>query len=607
MARRVTSNSDRSGLNRGTGVVGILGSVVGLLTLSDRDFDAARSLGRILLSELYLRLVSALLIGLLAWWTSRPLLAAIWLGLIILNELIELVFMRWLFRTQGNTHWPVYVQFANWFFGGSLWAGLAFFIWLDATSYEKLFALAILLGSLLHVIFNYTEWLKGLIFAAIPMFGMLFILPVLDTLQSDSLQNTILMFLAFGLLTFYLINTTAMNIARQRELKSALENASSANEAKSTFLANMSHEIRTPMNGVLGMADLLKRTELNEKQKEMVQVIESSGDTLLRVIGDVLDLSKVEAGHLELEQSAFDLDDTLRTIIATSQLKAMEKEIDFGFERTSECGACFVGDETRLRQIANNLISNAIKFTENGGVFVKIDVQKGETDETCTLMLKVTDTGRGLSDDEQEDIFRPFVQIDPSLTRAHGGTGLGLTIARELATIMGGEMSVESRKGEGSTFSFRCPLQVIPPDECPCEQSRVPEVNEAPTELRILVADDHPQNRLVIGRMLEAIGANVTFAHDGREAVTSFSEESFDLVLMDIQMPELNGVEALKEIRAYEKANGLPPTPIIAVSANAMKHQVEQYLWDGFNAHISKPVVLRPLVSTIARTLTEES
>lgn len=579
---------------------GWLSTVTGSFRLTDQDFQSARRLGEILRAELYLRLVSATVICLLVFWLSKPVLGLVWLGLILFNELIEYVFMNWLFGQKRRVKWPVYIQFANWFFGGILWSGLCLLLWLEEPVPIKLVALAILIGSLLHVIFNYTEWIKALVFASFPMFVVLVCLPFAEVLHGSSVQNTVLVFLAFALLTVYLVNSTIMSVQRHTKLKEALEEASFASKAKSAFLANMSHEIRTPMNGVVGMVTLLRRTSLDEKQTDMLDMIQSSGESLLRVIGDILDLSKVEAGRLEIEDAPFDLDDMMKTIVAISEMKAMEKDVEFSFTRHSDCGLYFIGDETRLRQIANNLISNAIKFTQTGWVRVDVTVSRGDTAQTCTLRLSVSDTGPGLTETEQADVFLPFVQIDPDQATGQGGTGLGLSISQELARMMGGNISLESKKGEGATFIFTCSLSIARAEDMPqADAEPVVELEVCPA-ISILAAEDHPQNRIVLGRLLEAIGISASFAQDGREAVEMFRTGQFDLVLMDVQMPVMDGVEALQSIRSIELAEGRSPTRIVALSANAMKHQVEQYLAEGFDGHLAKPIELDKLLSLVA-------
>ncbi len=384
------------------------------------------------------------------------------------------------------------------------------------------------------------------------------------------------------------------------ELVQSRRKAEEANKLKSEFLANMSHEIRTPMNGMLGMAQALRMTDLTEKQENMINVITQSGDALLSVINDILDLSKIEADKLEVETTEFSLDGLLESIELLHRPKADEKQLEFNIELNEKVGTTYLGDPTRVRQILNNLISNAIKFTETGSIDVIIDAPTGDSND---LVFTVSDTGIGMEQESLEALFVPFAQADSSTTRRFGGSGLGLTICKKLIHLMGGWIDVQSKPGEGSTFRFGLPLQQIRV-ETPIDTTgtmAIPADAEAPVSLRILAAEDHLQNQLVLQALLESIGAQLTIVESGKEAVDAWDAGNYDIILMDVQMPVMDGVEATREIRMREQSQNRKPTPIIALTANAMTHQVEEYLEAGMDAHIAKPIQVDQLITTLMR------
>jgi len=380
------------------------------------------------------------------------------------------------------------------------------------------------------------------------------------------------------------------------ELVDARDQANAANVLKSQFLANMSHEIRTPLNGVLAMADVMAFDDMSAKQRERLAVIRTSGELLLSVINDVLDLSKIEAGRLELASQDFALEALADGIDQTCRLHAAEKGLSFNVEVVSEARGSWRGDPDRLRQIAGNLISNAIKFTNEG----RVDARFSITDEG--LRLTVTDTGIGIEKDKLPHLFDKFTQADSSTTRRFGGTGLGLAICRELAQLMGGSVAAESVEGQGSTFVVDLPLargepitEVIPE---PVSEEE-PEVEAR--RIRVLAAEDNATNQKVLRAIMEPFDADLTMVSDGKEAVEAWRAGGFDLILMDIQMPVMDGVQATKTIRAEEAADSKPRIPILALTANALVHQVEEYAAAGMDGHISKPIELPRLYEAIDR------
>lgn len=380
--------------------------------------------------------------------------------------------------------------------------------------------------------------------------------------------------------------------ARTRDLEAAKLAAEAADRAKSSFLAQMSHEIRTPMNGVLGMADALSRTPLDERQTRMVKVIQDSGDTLLSLLNDVLDLAKVEAGQLELETVDFNLLDIARSAESIFTTRAHDKGISFAVVGGEGADAWCLGDPTRVRQVLYNLVSNAVKFTAEGAVSVTLrSIEVGE--KTREVTFEVTDTGIGMSPEVIGRLFSRFSQADASTTRLYGGTGLGLAICRQLAEMMDGSVTVTSAPGQGSTFlyTFRAPEGAAPERVQAAELGEtLAGAGEPAADLRILAAEDNSHNRLVLQMFLEQLGIEPVFAENGEIAVDLWKQSHFDLILMDVQMPEMSGPEATVEIRRLERETGRARTPIIALTANAMTHHVNECFQAGMDGHVAKPI-----------------
>ncbi len=378
----------------------------------------------------------------------------------------------------------------------------------------------------------------------------------------------------------------------------ALEAAESANRSKSEFLANMSHEIRTPLNGVVGMADLLRRSDLSAKDREMVEIIRSSAATLDRLLSDIMDLARIEAGQIEIEAEPFHLGETVRAVANLSRLKADEKGVRLEIEVAPEADRRFHGDMVRVRQVATNLVSNAVKFTSAGRVSVRVGVT-----EAGVVRLEVEDTGVGFDPALKEQIFGRFQQADGSITRRFGGTGLGLAISRDLAELMGGVLDCDSVPGVGSRFWFEISLPV---SEAAAEADVADEFESEPGRaIRVLAADDHPTNRKVLELMLSDFGAEVVSVEDGEQALTSFREGGFDIVLMDMQMPVMDGLTAVSEIRKLERKEGRIRTPILMLTANALPEHVEAGAAAGADGHVSKPVTAQGLLNALAHALDE--
>jgi signal transduction histidine kinase/ActR/RegA family two-component response regulator len=381
-------------------------------------------------------------------------------------------------------------------------------------------------------------------------------------------------------------------VKREAALELAAEAAEAANRAKSEFLANMSHEIRTPLNGVLGMAQVMALSDMDAVQTERLDVIRQSGEALLEILNSILDLSKIEAGEMKVEEADFDLAATVSGACDSFGALAAQKGVAFRVELDPQAAGRRVGDALRLRQVMANLAGNAVKFTEAGVIVIR--VRPGRQ----VVAFEVADTGVGIPEDRQKVIFEKFAQVDNSSTRRFGGTGLGLAICRELVVLMGGELSVESRLGEGSTFRFALPLRSVEAAVAAVGPQEPKGLGES-AAARILVADDNATNRRIVAALLEPFGLALTLVNDGREAVEAFERMAFDLVLMDIQMPRMNGVEATRAIRAREARDGRGRTPILALSANVMTHQVAEYLAAGVDGVVAKPVRAEQLFEAV--------
>jgi len=391
--------------------------------------------------------------------------------------------------------------------------------------------------------------------------------------------------------------TFVSDISEQKEKEekaiSSKELAEAANKAKSEFLAVMSHEIRTPLNGVIGFSQILEGMELKPKEKSFVTKIRQSGETLLATINDILSLSKIEAGKIDLEYRAFNIAKAIETSAEIISPKAQERGIYLKTE-TEGLPKAIVGDETRIRQIIMNLVGNAVKFTEHGGVTVSASYAEEK------LQIKVKDTGIGISEENQKKLFQPFSQADSSTTRKYGGTGLGLVICRKLAELMGGTITLQSNEGEGSCFTLKVPAKIGHAEE---EKPTVVKQEEDLLPLSIIVAEDDEVNRLVISEMLKGLGHEIEFAKNGKEALEKSKELRHwaDVILMDMRMPEMDGLEATKAIRNYERGKGLRPLPIFALTANAMEEDKNKCLEAGMTNYVSKPIDIGVLKKALAQ------
>ncbi|MEM7234029.1 MAG: ATP-binding protein [Planctomycetota bacterium] len=380
-----------------------------------------------------------------------------------------------------------------------------------------------------------------------------------------------------------------------RDLKVAVEKAEEASRAKSSFLANMSHEIRTPMNGVLGMAEHLWETSLSSDQAEMVRFLTDSATSLLSILDDVLDLSKMGAGQFKITKSPFDLRRIVSDVVGLFRPRAAEKDVTLLSEVDPTVPAGLKGDANRLRQVLSNLVGNAVKFTSDGSIVVRV-IQDADAE---TTVIEVQDDGIGIPADRQKDIFQSFTQASGTIASEYGGTGLGLAISSRLVELMGGSIEVESEDGKGSTFRCRIPM---PAAEVSTQSAHRTVVITRFDGSRVLLAEDNAINRAVATRSLARLGCEVSIAEDGEQAVDALQRERFDLVLMDCQMPVLSGYEATLKIR---KGDGIldPNVPVIALTANSMEDDRQRCLEHGMDDYLAKPFSFANFAEVLSRFL----
>ena len=382
------------------------------------------------------------------------------------------------------------------------------------------------------------------------------------------------------------------------DLRGALERAEAASIAKSQFLANMSHEIRTPLNGVIGMSQAIAAGELSCLQRDRLEVVLRSGQNLLGILNDILDFSKIEAGHIEIETVAFNLDALLAELRSHFTREASRKGLNLAVSLPENLAGWYSGDPGRIRQILFNLTSNAIKFTAEGLVELKV----GPADQG-SIRFSISDTGEGIDADALPRLFQTFSQADASVTRRHGGTGLGLAVSRHLARCMGGEIDVASQIHVGSCFMLDLPLERV---QARSQEPRAPAQASAPDEgaFRILAAEDNATNQLVLKTLLAQEGVELLVVANGAEALEAWRTAAFDVILMDVQMPIMDGLTAAREIRSEEARTECGRTPILALTANVMNHQVAEYRAAGMDGHVGKPIDVACLFSALDDVVT---
>jgi signal transduction histidine kinase/ActR/RegA family two-component response regulator len=474
--------------------------------------------------------------------------------------------------------------------------------WLDPGPGAAFLALLVWCSLLLNAIsFAFRSNLALAMFAA-PVSATMIAVPILAP-RFPGPQH-VMAVVGLAILAVYAAICAGRNVRAARDLAeagAALERAraaaEAANQAKSAFLATMSHEIRTPLNGVLGMAQAMARDPLPAEQKERLDVIRQGGEILLVLLNDILDLSRIETGRLELEDAAVDLAALARSAQAVFAPQAAEKGVRMELEIAPEAEGDWRGDPTRVRQILFNLVSNAVKFTARGSVTIRLARSE------AGLVATVADTGPGIATESLPTLFDRFVQVDASTTRRFGGSGLGLAICRELAELMGGRITVASSPGEGSTFTLTLPLERAAAPAAPARAPAEPAASAPAGELRVLAAEDNLMNQLVLKALLDQIGAEVAVVGDGAQAVEAWAASAWDLILMDVQMPVMDGAAATRAIREAERAEGRARTPIIALTANAMAHQHADYLAAGMDQIVAKPLQFAELMAAMSRAL----
>ncbi|CAN5399604.1 ATP-binding protein [soil metagenome] len=471
------------------------------------------------------------------------------------------------------------------------WSAAAWMYWRTGSQALQLVCIAISASQMIHgQCFAFRSKLALGILAGIPA-----VLLVSLILLDGGFHGIPLLTLgvSVGLAVLYVFNSAVVNMRNAEALEGAQAAAVEANQAKSAFLAMMSHELRTPMNGVLGMAHALKQTKLDDRQAAQVEMLVRSGDGLMAILNDILDVSKIEAGKLELEAIAFDLGEVVERVMDLWRETASAKGVALSFEMAPGAPDWLEGDPNRLRQIMLNLVSNALKFTASGEVRLSVRPLISDLKDRARFEIAVFDTGIGMTPEQQAKLFQSFSQADAATTRKFGGTGLGLAICRQLTDLMGGEISAESEPGRGSIFRVILDLaraEAVDLDEPEAE-------SEGLTHLSILVAEDNPINQAVVRAVLEAVGARLETANDGAEALDMLREKTFDLVLMDVHMPRMDGVEALRRIRAGE--TGDARVPVIALTADAMPGEDEKLLAHGFDDVQGKPIQPMALITAI--------
>jgi signal transduction histidine kinase/ActR/RegA family two-component response regulator len=548
----------------------------------ERFRDAAAGVIAFAPVRLLIGVIVAAFVGLGVGWMA----GALWTAAVLTAEAVMVLTCRQTVRAatpDGPAAWATFTGLAM---AVLAWCLAGVFLWQAPSAACHLAGAAFWAGHLLYLQAHHAHS-PGASIPSLPALAAPALVPLVVPHFSGVDQIIVCLTLAAVVLNAGI--SMWISLRKSLALAEAQAAMNAASQAKSEFLARMSHEIRTPLNGVLGMAQALAaETTLAPDHRRSLAVIRQSGESLLTILNDVLDLSKVEAGRLELEAIVFDLDTAVRGAQETFAQQAATKDLSFRLHFDPAAAGAYLGDPTRMRQILYNLLSNAVKFTEAGEVSLSIGRAAG------ALEIIVADSGIGIAPEHLSRLFGRFEQVDSSTTRRYGGSGLGLSICRELAELMGGSVEVESEPGVGTRFRVVLPLpRVGDAVAAPGPGPDTPEVGlaDGEIELRILAAEDNAVNQLVLKTLLAQVGIDPVVVGDGQQALEAWASGAYDLILMDVQMPVMDGQAACEAIRAAEAADpARPRTPIVALTANAMQHQVAQYLAAGFDGHVAKPI-----------------
>ncbi len=553
--------------------------------------------------ELKTRIALAAFIGAVAWFVVPSIWPAVWFAAVLVTQGVDcLVFSRFRRRPDWEPDRAYLVLCcATTVVSVAVYAAITALMWFKGGEAGRIFAMVQCAGALLHVSLHMHHSRPLLISAVAPHATYFLGLPVITAVTT---QNWPGLLIAMGCLLYLShmavairqssATTEALQTARDAE-QIARRKAEVASAAKSDFLAVVSHEIRTPMNAVISAANLLRRTRLDGQQREHVSMLIDAGDVLMGLLNDVLDFSKIEAGKMDLESADMIVRDRLSTVVRLWEPRALANGVRLKVRIAPDVPAAVRTDPLRVQQILFNLISNAVKFTHDGEIRIAVSWFDGR------LVMAVTDTGCGIPADRLGQIFNSFEQADVGTTRRYGGTGLGLSISRKLAELMGGSLTAESIDGEGSTFVLSLPMTAI--EGATAQLVRPVETSVSLAGRSILAADDHEVNRRILQLLLEPHGCRLTLVEDGAEALEAASGQRFDAILMDMQMPVMDGLEATRRIRAGA-VNGA--TPVIALTANAL--DVHRAAWDaaGVHAFLTKPIDPVMLAMTLAQACAAE-